>query len=290
MICEASVAGATEAFYFCLIASDGEVFDAEALPEPGKSRIGFVRLGSRASRQLEVMKQKTEAVSIGETSSNELSLRDFLVCPTLSISLARGWDGKRAVFFSAEGGIVKELSPDDPVPINSSDKLRVAFVGGGKPDPKILYSAGNLRWEETEVVCSELPLRGEAHLRRILRKLDGDRVDWDEEKLKLLVADCKKTGERKKTELTCPADETHGKHPARESLFCWCGALLVSREDTRREELPMSYSDKICFPIRSGNVDIGEVFPCEWNTGNDAYAVHDENGERWLALNLFKKA
>jgi len=267
---------AAESFF--LLASDGEVFDAGALAARKLPRLGFVRLGDRDSRQLEVLQAQTTAVT-----ATEPALKSFLIDPLLSVRLQHGWRGERLVEFSDQGEIVGELPKSDPLPIATGrDAVRVAFVGGNEPQPQLLYAAGGKSWSESQVERQNLSPGVTALPHLVIRALQGNEVDWDWERLKLLAAD-----HAKKQEFDCPKCH-RTKLLARRKLFCSCERLLVARDGITRHEVRALYADPVRFSVR----DDGEVSRtpelCQWDTGNDAYDVREAGGQRWLVLNLDK--
>jgi len=256
-----------------LLVSDGEVFDVEALPNVVATQVGFVRLGNLPSSQLEVLKKRTT-----EVASTPQALRDFLGVSWADATLDPGWTGERAIPFTADGA----LTAGEPfVAAPDLDVLRVAFVGGAAPQPALVYRAGGSSWSDT--TFAEGPLADDAppHLRAVLRNLNGGTIDWDWERLCTLTR-----GAPQNPLFNCPRPKCHAPaSPVRRRLFCGvCEALVVSRDGVRRSELPC---DIVRFQILTDG-SLGPQQSCDCDTGDDAFAVIEQEGHRWLVLDLIR--
>ncbi len=279
MLAEAAGSNLAAAESFLLLASDGEIFDAEVLATRRLPRLGFVRLGETGSRQLGVIEAHTTSLT-----ATGPALKSFLVSSPLAVELKHGWRGEKLVEFSGQGEITGELSKSDPLLVAAGrDRVRVAFVGGNEPQPQLLYAASGRSWPESRVERQNLSADDPAHLHLVVRALQGSEVEWDWARLKKLAAD-----HRKEAVFDCPGCHRR-KQLARRKLFCECETLLVASDGIKRGEALALYEDTVRFPVR----DDGEVGRTpeagKWDTGNDAYDVLEEDGQRWLVLNLDKR-
>ena len=256
-----------------MIVSDGEVFDAEAVKESELSGVGFVRLGGWESDGESYLQQSTRPLT-----PTDRSLRDFLTNGRPMVQYQAGWQGTRAIRFLASGDLLDGASAT----IDETEEwLRVAFIGGTMPLIRITYKLGSTVWTDMDLPSGLLPGEGFDHLRRVLSRLSGGGVEWDEDRLRQLAAGLP-------VEFPCP--HVHcgftGSSIAR-SLFCHCRALLVSRDGVRREDLPVNYKRSVRFEINQDGT-LGPAQPHDAVRDIRSFSIEKLDGRQWLVLNLFK--
>lgn len=90
---------------FFLVASDGEIFDAESVDFGGlrETPVGFVQVGERSCSQLEFMRKNS--VMVEATPS---SLKQFLTHRPLLVKIEDGWKGEHVRRFSPEGDLLPQ--------------------------------------------------------------------------------------------------------------------------------------------------------------------------------------
>jgi hypothetical protein len=266
---------ATDAHIYFLLVSDGEIFDAEQLLQLMPRSFGLMHLGQRQSSQMSLLSQITEVVT-----NSDQSLQRFLRGLSLSAKLKHSGSNVRVVQFSAAGELTRELSINDSISLGDEEtKVRVAFVGGSRPEPRLEYQALERTWDEIDIECARLVRSQMPHLEQVLRLLDGNEVKWDVERLELLAKDRNKT-----QKLRCPSCPR--EMLARKTLFCACKSLLVSLDGIKQPVVLRVYQGRICFPITDG-VITAAPYPCDYSTGDHSY--HLEDGESpCLVLDLYK--
>lgn len=272
---EAAASDARHDACFGLVASDGEIFDVEAMPDVPTT--GFVRLGDRESRQLAIVRQR-----FTEVAATDTSLGRFLTAPPLAVSLDPGWQGMCARKFSAAGALVD----GEPFAVEAGESmLRVAMVGGERPRPVVEYRTSNAAWHEIDCTCAALPPDRPPHLQRVIVALDGgsdplQAVGWSAAALNDLAAG---------RPLTCPRC-AHAVPEPRRSLYCRrCGALALSDRGLMRSEVLDLIDGRVVvrFPFVGNSVQNSGT-ACEWETGDDACGVLEREETRWMVVNAIK--
>ncbi len=255
---------------FLMLLSDGEIFDADVLLWGEPSPIGFVRLGERSSDALEVVRKRT--VSVCATPAG---LKAFLACPAPCARLEPNWTGVRTAAFVESGN----LSDGDALSIREGQShVRVAFVGGAPPSPRVIYTADGAEWTDEECRREGLSREAPPYLRRVLRELAGNAVDWDCGRLAELAA---KGASAAFTCGRCKAPSQPGR------IFCRrCGGLLLSRDVVPQRELPVH--GLVRFRIGSDGGVLPVESPACAEIGDLPFRVIEDEEGTWLVVDLSK--
>jgi hypothetical protein len=223
---------------FVLVATDGEIFDWEALREllPG---LGAALVELRANDPVAPEPLQDLTVTVPPTRG---SLRSFMALPERQIHLSvPGWEGRAVTRFSGAG----ELEPGPALSVpNGASWLRVAFVGGTPPRPVLIFKQGADESRVADFEVRAVDARIPRHLGRVLDLLRADCWSWDAERLRRLASKLD-TGRNEESNAiacrheSCPA---HRKgvplEQLRRSLFCpSCQNLLLAERSITRSQL-----------------------------------------------------
>ena len=298
MIREAVIHRAEGMLPFLLVATDGEVFDAEALGEVIlKERVGLVRLGKQESPQLEWLRDHTEKVQ-----PTQDGLKEFLKVPARTISLiVPGRSDSDARFFSKDGELLPTATGSPwQIPLDAR-YLGMAFIGGDQPRPELVYAMGNV----TEVEEKPLPYPVPPYLQNVIDYLRRSDPLWDRTPLRQLADALRKATEEKREVdvFRCPNPRclyrrvTITTADLENSLFCCsCNALLLASDTQKQDELNTSMrwlcriedDESIGNPLKfEENAALTGVSPKEYRKA--CQIASDEKGTSWLALDLSVK-